>query len=78
MIAHPIAVNGTTQRKMKTGDTTQKTPKLMQNVLGANKDAAQTPIVAVLTVGPASVVGGEKENVLCLNHQSHAFTRHRS
>ena len=66
MIVHTIVVVGTIIRKVRIGDTI---PATTQNVKDVKKDAAQTPIVAVLTVVPATVAGGEKENVLCLNHQ---------
>ena len=42
----------------------------MLNVLGANKGAVQTLIVALLTVAPATVVGGETKNARYLNQQS--------
>ena len=55
-------------RKMRIGDTTPKFPTQPENVINVKKCAAQIPIVAVLSVAPAIVAGGEKENVAYLNH----------
>ena len=64
MIVHTIVVVGTIIRKMRIGDTI---PKLTQNVTHVKKDAAQTPIVAALSVAPAIVAGGITGNVLYLD-----------
>ena len=64
MIVHTIVVVGTIIRKMRIGDTI---PKLTQNVTNVKKDAAQTPIAAVLSVAPAIVAGGIRGNVLYLS-----------
>ena len=70
MIAPATTANGTTRRKMRTGDTIPKTLRSMQNAIRVKRDAAQTPIVAVLNVTLAIVAGGKMANVLYLNQTS--------